>query len=117
MTTTPETGTEPANAELLAFLNARLDEDERHLKSNAHHLWTKRPLREVAAKRAVIAMHDELWRLYRTFEQAGEPGPISLGRAQGLWRAVRLVGAVYSDHPDYRPEWKPVALTPGNPAA
>ena len=41
--------------DLIAFLNARLNEDERYLKSNQHHLWTQRPLRRVAATRALVA--------------------------------------------------------------
>jgi Family of unknown function (DUF6221) len=66
-----------------------------------------RVLRDVAAKRAILAMHAEFWRLYRTFEQAGEPGSISLGRAQGLSDVLRQMAAVYASHPDYRAEWKP----------
>ena len=55
----PETADEPASEDLAAFqaafLTARLDEDERYLKSNQHHLWTQRPLRRVAATRALVA--------------------------------------------------------------
>jgi hypothetical protein len=29
------------------------------------------------------------------------------GRADGLGEAVRQLAAVWSDHPDYRAEWKP----------
>jgi hypothetical protein len=25
----------------------------------------------------------------------------------GLWSALECLAAPYSDHPDYRPEWKP----------
>ena len=76
--------------DLIAFLNARLDEDERYLTSNQHHLWTQRPLREVEAERKLLA---DRW---------GGPDH------QDMWEHhVRLLAAVYSDHPDYRQEWKP----------
>lgn len=56
-----------------------------------------RALREVVFKRAILDMHAELWRLYRTFEQAGEPGLISLGRAQGLSRVLERLAFVYGN--------------------
>jgi uncharacterized protein DUF6221 len=98
--------------DLIAFLNARIDEDERYLKSNARHLWTQRPLREVAAKRVIVKRH-----------QPGEAGYGPLedqlyckaeSSDEDLWYAnpwpcsdVLALAAVYSDHADYRPEWKP----------
>ena len=118
--------------DIVAFLNARLDEDEAAAKeawgvewdwryvarpfgehpSIAHtvHIARHDParvLRDVEADRVLLALHDELWRLYRAFEEAGEPGPISLGRAQALSRVLRIRAARFSDHPDYRAEWKP----------
>lgn len=69
-------------------------------------------LREVAAKRAVLAAHAGEINKY------GEPEPRCLvcltdrGRYQEDWSGdpwpcltVRHLAAVYSDHPDYRPEW------------
>jgi len=101
---------------LIPFLTARIDEDERYLKSNAHHLWTQRPLREVEAKRAILAAHgpDELNRF------GSQRSPLCLvcitdreGHEE-LWEAdkwpcltLRALAAVYGDHPDYRQEWAP----------
>ncbi len=70
-----------------------------------------RVLAEVAAKRAILAEHEpEPW---------GDPHP-ELSRCapghgdggSGWWTTwpcieVRAIAAVYSDHPGYRPEWKP----------
>ena len=106
--------------DLIAFLNARIDEDGRYLKSNQHHLWTQRPFREVEAKRAILRMHEPVpfW--------GNNPPPLkdrapenvkarycecqcSGGVIQAAYPCdtARLLASVYSDHPDYRPEWKP----------
>jgi hypothetical protein len=86
--------------DLVAFLNARLDEDERYLKSNSHHLWTQRPLREVEAKRALVAE----WRDHEL--ERGETASYTDGLADGLELVVKQFAAVYRDHPDYRPQWR-----------
>lgn len=89
--------------DLIAFVSARLDEDE----ATARHEPERLP-REVAAKRAILTMDTDLWRIYRTYEAAGEPGTMSLGRAQAADRAVRYLAAVWNDHPDYREAWRPL---------
>lgn len=102
--------------ELVAFLRARLDEDEARSWS-VHDVakcdallyeedmadaarrdpdcdcgYPARVLREVEAKRAIVdecnAMDDE-------------------GLTPGLRSAVVSLAAVYGDHPDYRQEWRP----------
>lgn len=90
--------------DLIAFLNARLDEDEaeakaaanalnRHIEcdpDNAAHIARHDParvLREVAAKRAIVE------RYAKAPDWAGGED-------------VRLLAAVWSDHPDYRQEWR-----------
>ena len=101
---------------IVTFLNARLDEDEGYLKSNQHHLWTQRPFREVEAKRAIIAEHgpDPI----NKFGSVHDPlCLVCLTNRDGyeeMWeadewpcRTLRSLAAVYSDHPDYRQEWKP----------
>jgi len=60
-----------------------------------------RVLREVAAKRAILAEHQE----------AASGGYCELcyyGYGGGSWPCptVRALASVYSDHPDYREEWK-----------
>jgi hypothetical protein len=83
---------------LAAFLNARLDEDEGYLKSNRHHLWTQRPFREVEAKRAILEAHTA------AYDYDGSP----CTECEHLWPCGTLhwIAAVYSDHPDYRTEWR-----------
>jgi hypothetical protein len=43
--------------DIAGFLAARIDEDQAYLNSNRRHLWTERPLREVDAKRKILARH------------------------------------------------------------
>ena len=69
------------------FYAARLDEDEA-----AARTWLdrdRRPLREVEAKRAILAMYAD--------------GLAYDDYAVG--RAIRVLVAVYSDHPDYDEKW------------
>jgi hypothetical protein len=100
--------------DLAAFISARLDEDEATAR-DVRYVWPTiceetlnpaRVLREVAAKRAVLAEHaPEPW---------GEPHPELLRCAQGhgdeYWTTwpcseVRALTAVYGGSPDYRQEW------------
>jgi hypothetical protein len=85
-------------SDLTAFLRARLDEDEGYLNSNRHHLWTDRPLREVEAKRAILTEYAHVRKLQEL-----------TGADQDGYRdwVLRHLAAVYSDHPDYDPGWKP----------
>ena len=107
---------------LAGFLRARLDEDE--AAANEVHRprdcgsvnndgefdpdpiycscpYPARVLREAEAKRAILALHP----------------PKPLRHVEADWchvcrtgwpcKEFRAIAAVYSDHPDYRPEWKP----------
>ena len=97
--------------DLAAFLTARLDEDEARARAaleewhdeGTRHEWEDLPdasfaharsfdparvLREVEAKRAILD--------YENYRKS-LPGCLLL----------RHFAAVYSDHPGYRPEWKP----------
>ena len=127
------TVTEP----LTAFLKARLDEDEATAKAAAGgdpggstartakdvavalHVGMHDParvLREVEAKRAIVAEHEP--------DRVGKFGSEEAARClvcltdregyEELWEAdewpcatLRTLAAVYRDHPDYRSEWKP----------
>jgi hypothetical protein len=95
--------------DLTAFINARLDEDEAAAKkaielgagvwSLAPHFHTARHsparvLREVAAKRAILRLYDN---------------PKASAHVSGLVLAMVHIAAVWSDHPDYRAEWRPDA--------
>lgn len=132
----------PTTSGLVAFLTARLDEDEetaREATAQTSEYWQPyfkqviapgsryeteaaeansseaashiarhdpaRILREITAKRAVLDRHQpgEHW----------DGTPIcrwcSPGEARLSWPCndVRDLAAIYSDHPDYRQEWKP----------
>ena len=108
--------------DLTAFLNARLDEDEAAAKAAADETaagWftgtvplasaafiarhdPARVLREVEAKRAILARYAE------PLEGRGLGEQLQLSQEkQGLYFAVLALAAVWSDHPDYWPGWKP----------
>jgi uncharacterized protein DUF6221 len=120
--------------DLIAFIKARLDEDEAAAKPFEGTTWQAEPspigvilvdgeplieghvtgltahiarhdpdrvLREVAAKRAILAEHLRVGGSCRMcIEWPTQPWPC---------RTVRILAAVHSDHPDYRAEWKPGA--------
>lgn len=74
----------------------------------AYHIERHDParvLREVAAKRAVLAIADD------SPEQDWD------GRAHQHWltvdKVLRALAAVWADHPDYLPEWAPETVVPG----
>lgn len=86
-------------SDLAAFLRARLDEDEQQatyrLKEPTQYAAFEadpaRVLRDVEAKRVILDRY-ERWDEGYGFQSA-------------LEIAVSVLAAVYSDHPDYRPEW------------
>jgi hypothetical protein len=102
-----------ATTTLAGFLLARIAEDEsraemaRGWQTGSRHegqpldwslhmdRWSPdRALAECEAKRRIV----EDW---TSFSREGD-----YGRAMGLGHAVRALAAVYSDHPDYRDEWR-----------
>jgi len=83
---------------LVAFLRARLDEDERELVKDppmglGYANLPARIHREVEAKRAILDEYDRADGGY--------------GYLRGLEFAIVRWGAVYRDRPDYRREWGP----------
>jgi hypothetical protein len=119
--------------DLVAFITARLDEDEAAAKAAAKtsdasdwpvlpgtaspylefrtHVARHAParvLRDVNAKRAILADHKHI---------KVEFGRVGFGcirceddseypmYGDGWCKTVRQFGAVWSDHPDFRPEW------------
>lgn len=99
--------------ELVAFLRARLDENEwaaRAAKDAAakrtHYrasmmASTDRELRDVEAKRAVVSAYAEV--------AANDVNEVEYahGWANALGFTVRQLAATYADHPNYRDEWRP----------
>lgn len=95
--------------DLTAFIRARLGEDEaaadelhNRIDCDLNRLqsfgecscgYPARVLREVAAKRALLAAYEDA-------PEFSDPWI-------GLDAAVRICAAVWSDHPDYRQEWAP----------
>jgi Family of unknown function (DUF6221) len=97
-----------------AFLSARLDEDEQEAASFAGPPSLRdRQRREVEAKRAILAIHRPVWNDYvdgdgieRATHECRECRPPG---TPDNWpcRTVKALAAVWSDHPDYRQEWRP----------
>lgn len=112
--------------ELIEFLNARLDDAEREAKAaqdvrGDYHAWhhvidlldkgmderealhivthsPARTLEQVAATRAIVRAADQL--------RGGLEGRPDMGTLE-LWTVVlKLLASVYSDHPDYRDDWR-----------
>ncbi len=132
---------------LIAFLMARLDEDETAAKLAAREgcAWTQgdpgqgscaitslggtvvydegspdeyqaahiarhdpaRVLREVEAKRAIVAAYE--WTAARKADGGGIENNYNFrsGQVNALETAIQCLAAAWSDHPDYRADWKP----------
>jgi hypothetical protein len=99
---------------IVAFLRERIAEDEAVARA-AEPATTRRALREVAAKRALMDMH----RPIRAKDIPGsgwtsdslaceqETGPDDIAPTPFPCPTLRALATVYADHPDYRPEWRP----------
>ncbi|WP_367138907.1 MULTISPECIES: DUF6221 family protein [Streptomyces] len=114
-------------ADLVAFLHARLDEDEATQKGlNDWHAVDceslpdgyritfgcdcgvpARMLAEVEAKRKILS---DLEKAEFSLSCAGigtRPHDLLTGAVNSLRRVARLLALPYADHPDYREEWRP----------
>lgn len=65
------------------------------------HWHPARVLAECKAKRRVIGQHPHELNADDTVRRC------STCRGEGLCGTLRALAAVYADHPDYRPEWRP----------
>jgi len=109
--------------DLTGFLAARLDEDEGALedpqwgdaRGTCYECGTNqnRLRREVAAKRAILALHSFVYPTTYP-EPSGQPtcnvchcGTWDWEPCNWPCQTVRHLAAVYSGHPDYRQEWAP----------
>lgn len=99
--------------ELIEFLTARLDEDAARHLGNHKCWWERNPfrshwpdedgpcraIRDVEAKRAILAM----------WEKSNHD--VNHAEGESRWylmnEVVQALAAVYSDHADYRDEWRP----------
>lgn len=112
-------------SDLVEFLRARLDEDERAAKDAPQSAWSDeygefrsrggelfghvlrhdpaRVLREVHAKRKLLGSHYNYDGLCpRCFDFSNKP----VQREAWPCEVVRLLALPYADHPDYHEEWK-----------
>ena len=77
--------------DLIAFINARLDEDERMARNLGH-----RTAREYKAHRAIMERYQDVVR----HEAPGNQDPTEYELF-----ILPPLAAIWSAHPDYRPEW------------
>jgi hypothetical protein len=106
---------------LVAFLKARLDEDEAAAKAwlpfgnpdaaardHVARYDPGRVLAEVDAKREVIRLYEDT---IATIEMLKSHGWQSTSAhevaAESYLNVIRAHAAAYADHPDYRDEWRP----------
>jgi hypothetical protein len=115
--------------ELTEFIAARLAEEEpakvcgcldtNHWPPCSPQPWTDRIWRELAAKRLIVKLHDRVHEC-PVIVPVGNPEAF----AEGMYvsteyvdgedpdvspcTTLRALGAVWSDHADYRPEWAPL---------
>ena len=59
-----------------------------------------RVLAECEAKRAIVADRDRI-------DRSADGDEWSMGYSDANYSALHALAAVYADHPDYLPEWKP----------
>lgn len=105
-----------------AFAEARLAEDEAEADTgvcgcyDANHApscvptpWKDRALREVAFKRAILAIHGPMPSMYGEPPVCSACWPAPQIATHPLWpcSTVRQMITVWSDHPDYDLEWRP----------
>jgi hypothetical protein len=113
-------------SDLVAFLKARLDEDEQTARAGDDACWhidycddegpgyherfdPARMLREIEADRKLIERYDACVKKYNEYE-----GTIPCGNddlSESIWEyeeyVLPLRAARFADHPDYREEWRP----------
>ena len=114
-------------SDVAGFLAARLDEDEQYAKASrplqeaamqmlgsdwpTGKLAGDRMLREVEAKRARLALlaeaTAEMDKLLADKHAGIADQAMAVGRVRGARMAVRYDAALYSDHPDWNPDWRP----------
>jgi hypothetical protein len=87
--------------DLVAFLRARLAEDQRTGP------FTARAFRDIEAKLRIIARWDDLrgevahWRA----QDDDDAAPVATEFAYS--EVAKMLASVYDDHPDYRRDWRP----------
>jgi hypothetical protein len=97
--------------DLVAFLRARLDDDERNA------IWDReqreedpRAFREVEAKRRIVDAYEWAAAHPHTDDETGFW--VRKGETSALRDTVIELAVPYADHPDYRPEWENAVSSP-----
>ena len=115
--------------DLIAFLNARLDEDESRARATMRmgappwsevgrgeripemaHIERHSParvLREIEADRELLRRYVDMARNADERRAEGHPSPAVENMRDAFYVAVLIRAAVHNDHPDYMQEWKP----------
>lgn len=94
--------------DLVEFLRARLDEDEQPCEGVGEYsdcyMFSERRLRDVEAKRQIVTAYADALSIQNGFAEV----PREVGTREALELACKALALPYADHPDYRPEWRPV---------
>ena len=96
----------------VAFLRARLDEDEQNLwlRLNQPHYETCDTFREIPYP-CDCGLPERLLRAVEAKKRILDEVPyeaVIIGEYRaGLYRAIEHLVSEYSDHPEYREEWRP----------
>jgi len=113
------------NSDLVAFLRARLDEDEKaaaDARDDVESWWQdpaqdspaelhivrhspERVLREVEAARRVLDMWQDPDTIEESINYAVSSADYQIASADTVDRIVRVMALPYAAHPDFRPEW------------
>jgi hypothetical protein len=96
---------EDEHMSIVEFLEARLAEDEQVAAHVDDAVGPARVLREVEAKRAILAWVTGA----QSATAAGDEQAFHDEEAAALTFAIRALASVYSDHPDYQQAWAPEA--------
>jgi hypothetical protein len=86
---------------LIEFLLARITDDEALAANASSYYWGRRTLSE-----RVLAECEAKRRIIEAAPWANNGGHSAMKDLPGRW-ILRLLAAVYADHPDYRDEWRP----------
>lgn len=89
---------------IVEFLNARLDEQDADGRSLDYLQTGEFLLADAAAKRRIVERYREAM---ATASERDDLDPNTQALLVALLWPLYDLGAVYADHPDYNPEWKP----------
>jgi hypothetical protein len=89
-------------ADLVAFLNARLDETQAKAEESDSWYWAPIVLADIAAKRRIVKAVDQAMFMHIT-----QPSEVTSAGLGALTLVALCLALPYADHEDYQPEWKP----------